>query len=134
MVKYVGRNMGLGMLLGLLIGSGLSLWTLLLTILGGPEVLTRTGFSLHQAAFGLIVGFTFSGMLVGLLLPLRRWAIGSVTLGIVFVLPVYVLFGELYLHNASVPASWIRRGVFIVSTLVGGSLGLWVWWDQYRRR
>lgn len=130
-MKQVYRNMRLGMLLGLWIAAGLSLWALLVRLVIGTAPFEATTFSLGQTVLIYFAGFTTGGLLVGLLSPLRRWAIGSMLLGIVFTLPVYALFTAAY-EKSSVPSSWL--GVLVASVLVGGGLGLWVWSNEQRGR
>lgn len=133
-MKQAYRNMWRGMLLGLWIAAGLSLWALLMRLVVGTAPFEATTFSLTQTVLIYFAGFTTGGLLVGLLSPLRRWAIGSMLLGIVFTLPVYALFAATYAKNATVPSSWLGLGVLAVAVVVGGGLGLWVWSNEHRGR
>lgn len=131
-MKQVYRNMRLGMLLGLWIATGLSLWALLVRLVVGTAPFEATTFSLTQTVVIYFAGFTTGGLLVGLLSPLRRWAVGSMLLGIVFTLPVYALFTAAYAKDAADPSSWLGPGVLVASVIVGGGLGLWVWSNEQR--
>jgi hypothetical protein len=133
-VKQVLRNLRSGVLLGLAVAIGLSLWALLVRIVGGTKPFELTTFSYAQTVLVYFIGFTISGALLGLLLPLRRWAIGSMLIGTLFTLPVYAAFAMMFAKASAVRSSWLGPSVLIAALLVGGGLGLWVWSNEYRGR
>jgi hypothetical protein len=101
----------------------LSIWVLILAILSGSTTLsvrgTRVGALTIIAVY--LAGGGLGGAIVGVLLPLVRWRLGSVLVGIIAVLPLAA--GVTYsLAVASAPGmDWIT--MTIVAVVLGGILG-----------
>jgi hypothetical protein len=71
------------------------------------------------------------GALCGLLLPIARWRLGAVLLGVIVALPIYGGAAVL-LDNDRITTSGKVILALIVSALVGGGVGLWRWYDEFR--
>jgi hypothetical protein len=132
--KEFVRNLRVGLGLGILTATALSVWSVAVRVLVGTQPFEQSTFSVGTTVIHYYMGFSASGALVGLLMPLRRWALGSMFLGIVFVLPVYLLFATSYARSVSDVGSWQLPGIAIVSVVVGGALGLWSWFNDRRTR
>jgi hypothetical protein len=108
---------------GLLLAGILSIWVLSLAILTGSMTLsvrgTRVGALTIIAVY--LAGGGIGGAIVGALLPLVRWRLGSVLVGIIAVLPLAA--GITYsLAVASAPGmDWIT--MIIGAVVLGGILG-----------
>ena len=127
------RNLRSGVILGVCIATGLSVWVTLIRLGGGTGPLEERGTPYARTIVLYYVGCVFGGVLLGALLPLRRWALGSVLLGILFVLPIYSTFAFSRSLQSDSESPWRIPGVMIVSMLVGGILGLYAWSLERRR-
>ncbi len=128
------RNVLLGIGLGAFMASGFSLWATLIRLVGGPAPFASNGttyLGLVSVYFG---GFLLGGFLIGLLMPLSRFMVGRMLLGIMGVFPVY-----LAVNMESKPVrEWFASDnlVFAVfaSVVVGGGVGVWSWIDDHKKR
>ncbi len=128
------RNILRGAGLGVFIASGLSAWATVLRLSQGTAPFERAGTPYAQTVLLYFVGFSFGGAILGALLPLRRWALGSMLLGFFFVAPVYASFVFLDASPHGRFSSWNVIGTLAASTIVGGGVGLWVWSNEQKGR
>jgi FtsH-binding integral membrane protein len=123
---------GLGV--GLLVATGLSAWATFLRVWQGVAPFDRLSTPYARTVAVYYVGFGVGGAMLGALLPLRRWALGSMLLGVLFVAPVYAGFVFLHPPTTGLSLSWKILGTLAASVIVGGGLGLWVWSNEQRGR
>ena len=128
------RDLKYGLALGLLIATGLTGWVTFLNSSGGSAVFERAGTTYGTTILIYYLGFSIGGALLGSLAPIRRWAWGSMLLGFLFVLPVYVSVIVLQAPREKWFSTWYIAGVLFRSLLVGGGVGLWVWSNEYGKR
>ncbi len=133
-VKTVRGNLARGLALGLFIATGLTVWITFLRVTQGTAPFEHAGTPYGRTVLLYYAGFVVGGTVLGALLPLRRWALGSMLLGFLFVLPVYASFVVLDATPAERFSSWNVLGTLIASIVVGGGLGLWVWSNEWRGR
>jgi hypothetical protein len=72
----------------------------------------------------------FGGAVVGMLVGLRRWLLGSIFLGFIGSLPLYMASAFL-IEGKLTPDSLLSGS--ILAGLIGGIGGAWVWWDDVRK-
>lgn len=132
--RQVFHNIMRGLGVGLFVATGLSVWITFLRLWQGTAPFDRAGTQYGVTVVVYYVAFSLGGIVVGALLPLRRWALGSMLLGMLFVGPVYASFVFL---DASPQDRFSRWNVFVTlaATVIGGGLlGLWMWWGEQRGR
>jgi hypothetical protein len=122
----LGRDILKGAKFGLAVATALSLWAVVLRVTLGPAAFAETGFTLRFVVMVYYGASAIGGGALGALLPLRRSALGACLIGVVFVLPFYAAFFLAYPFTISPKTWWIGIGV-VMSLVVGGGLGLWVW-------
>ncbi len=129
-MRRVRSNLLMGMGLGFFVATGFTVWITFIRLSAGPgpfESLDTT----YGATVALYYGGGFvGGVLIGLLLPLRRWPWGAALLGIVGVFPLY--FG-VELAKSGVTDAFTRDNVAtstFLAFVVGGAAGLWFWFDD----
>ncbi|MGH7654560.1 MAG: hypothetical protein ACREN6_07855 [Gemmatimonadaceae bacterium] len=128
------RNIVRGMGLGVFIASGLSAWATFLRLVQGTAPFERAGTPYAQTVLIYYLAFTFGGAIIGALQPLRRWALGSMLLGVLFVAPVYASFVFLDTSPHGRFSTWNVLGTLAASIIVGGGAGLWVWSNELKGR
>lgn len=128
------RNLRSGIVLGLYIATGLSLWATLIRLIGGLGPFEATGTPYGRTIVLYYVGCVLGGSLLGALLPLRRWALGSMLLGILFVMPIYGTFAFVRASQSDQEAPWRITGLLVASILAGGVLGFYAWSHEQRRK
>lgn len=120
------RDILIGVGTGLGVATAFTLWVTFLRLRFGTAPFERLQASYSATVVVYYVGFALGGLIVGMLLPLRRSPAGAALLGFLFMLPMYAGF-----LIVNVPrAEWLNP-FWIVSTLavsaVGGTLlGLWL--------
>jgi|SRR6185312_3459881 len=114
--------------------SGLSAWVTLVRLTLGHDAFALNDLSYGRTVCFYFVGFGVGGIALGPLLPLRKWALGSMFLGFIFVLPVYATFIMLRAAPADRFSSWNILGTLFGSLVTGGIVGFWVWSDQKKGR
>jgi len=127
------RNLLRGLILGVFVARGLSLWATVIRFTSGTDHSNASGATYGKTLINYYAGFVIGGLLIGLLLPIRRHAWGSMLLGFLFVLPVYsafIVFGSSSNRLDRVDT----LGALIISAVAGGGLGLWVWFNEYRSK
>ena len=125
----------LGSGFGALVASGFSVWATVIRLWAGPAAFAKPGgTSYPRTVLFYFIGCTVGGTVVGALAPLRRWLLGSMLLGILFMLPVYACF---FLVSQT-PREWLSSGNFGIMLIVsglGGSAAGGLWWlDEKRGR
>ena len=131
-VEY--RNVLRGLGLGLFIATGLSAWATFLRLSQGTAPFERIGIPYAQAVLVYYGALGLGGAVVGALLPLRRWALGSMLLGFLLLAPMYASSALLYTLHHPRFSTWIALGTLAASIIVGGGLGLWVWSNEQKGR
>ena len=128
--RELRNNLIRGLTLGLLMASGLTAWVTIVRLTLGPDAFALNGISYGKTVCFYFVGFAIGGIALGPLLPLRKWALGSMLLGFIFVLPVYATFIMLHAARADRFSNWNILGTLFGSLVTGGIVGFWVWSDQ----
>jgi hypothetical protein len=94
----------------------------------------RLGLSFTAVALTYLTACPLGGVLFGAAMPIRRWVLGSILLGVLAVFPLYV--GALALLKPPdirfFPEA-VLGGVFL-SLLIGGSQGFLDWRERNPRR
>ena len=134
MERIVYRNVLRGLGVGLFIATGLSAWATVVRLSRGSDPFERAGTPYAKTIFLYYAGFSLGGAVVGALLPLRRWALGSMLLGFLFVAPVYGSFVFLGASPQERFSSWNVLGTLAASIIAGGGLGLWAWSNERKGR
>jgi hypothetical protein len=127
------RNLLLGLGLGAFFACSFSVWVTIIRLAVGPASFIRNGTTYHGLVGVYFGGFLLGGFVIGLLMPLSRFLLGRMLLGIVGVFPVY-----LAVNMESKPVrEWFASEnlVFAVfaSVLVGGAVGIWSWIDDHKK-
>lgn len=133
-MRELKRNLLVGLSLGLFMAAGLSLWITFLRVTLGTAPFDEIGVPYTVTVLLYMIGFGIGGILIGALLPLRRWALGSMLLGMLFTFPVYATFLLAHSGLDGFHRGWKLAGLLIGTLIVGGGLGLWVWSEEGRRR
>src|SRR6266566_284579 len=128
------RNVLLGLGLGAFFAAGFSLWASMIRLAAGPAPFARNGTTYHGVLRGYFGGFLLGGLLIGLLMPLSKFVVGRMLLGAIGVFPVY-----LAINMESKPIhEWFASDNLLLaaflSVVVGGSVGIWSSWDDYKKR
>lgn len=76
-MREFSHNVRRGLALGLMIATGLSLWITLLRLAFGNGVFEARGLDCWRTVLRYFLGFSVGGVMLGALMPLRRWALGS---------------------------------------------------------
>ena len=133
-MQELKRNLLRGLSFGLFVATGLGLWVTFLRVTLGTGPFDDSGVPYALTVLLYFVGCAVGGTLLGALLPLRRWALGSMLLGVLFTLPVYATFLLAHSGLDSFHRGWKLAGLLVGTLIVGGGLGLWVWSEEVRRR
>lgn len=128
------RNVLRGLGLGVFIATGLSAWATFLRLWQGTAPFQHAGSTYSRTVFLYYAAFITGGVILGLLHPLRRWALGSMLLGFLFVLPVYASFVLIDASPSERFSTWNVCGTLAASLVVGGGVGLWVWLNERNHR
>lgn len=121
-----GRNVWMDIALGngvaLVTALALCAWVTVVRLLGGAAAFNELHASYSQVILVYLASVPVVGTLIGILKPLLSSAVGSISVGslcaIPVFVPVFVLTGEL---------DW--GGVLLCSVGVGGSIGYKFWRD-----
>jgi len=116
--------------LGFVVAAGFTIWVTFLRLTVGTRPFEHLDTTYSATVALYWAGGLVGGLLVGMLLPLRRWPWGAALLGMVGVFPLY--FG-VELTNSTVASAFtldnLATSAFL-AFLVGGSAGMWVWLDE----
>src|SRR5689334_21564449 len=132
--RHLYQDVRRGVFGGAAIATCFSAWATFLRITAGAAPFEHTGTAYGQTVGIYFAAFTIGGVLIALLWPLRRWAIGSMVLGFLFLLPVYSGFVLVDAEPAARFSSWNVWSTLIISAVGGSTLGLSVWWTERRQR
>jgi hypothetical protein len=113
-------NPVLGVLGGCIMATLFSGMAVMAYAIGDGQAFDRLGVSLGSTLALYFAGGIVGGLLVGLLFPLTTWRWGSVVVGILAALPVYL--GA----NLLIGLEDVMVGIFL-ATIVGGAVGYQVW-------
>lgn len=134
MMRHLSHNVLRGLSVGLFVATGLSAWVTFLRLWQGTAPFDRAGTPYGVTVLVYYFAFSLGGVVVGALLPLRRWALGSMLLGMLFVGPVYASFMLIDPLPQDRFVNWNLFATLTATVVGGGLLGLWVWWDEQRGR
>jgi hypothetical protein len=107
-----------------------TVWISLLRWTAGTAPFDRIDTTYSATVALYYAGGAVGGLVIGLLLPLRRWPWGSALLGMLGVLPLY--FG-VALTTSRPSEAWTASNLVtstLVAFLVGGAAGIWIWMDD----
>lgn len=121
--------MGLGLLLGLAVATGLSVYVVVAYLVTDGDILSGYGVSLLTVIATYYLGGMVGGLIVGLLSPFYRTWYGAMLLGWLAVIPLYSV-----VTFADAPGELLTNipDVLIISGLVGPLVGLFVWLFEKR--
>lgn len=125
------RNLRIGLLFGVVFGGGYSLWICFLWVVGGEQALSQHGFGLMEGIAAYFGGGLVGGTIVGLLLPLRKWAWGAVLLGIALCVPMSI---GIVAVSVSPDRLWSWSGIPLatgIGALIGGVTGWQAWSEDH---
>jgi len=132
-MRRPGMNLVAGVKLGLLAATCFSVLTIALRLIGGSKRFEEFGISWLDAVLTYYGAFALGGLLVGLLLPLRRFALGSITLGFVGVFPAYAAFTVQLRRRDELGAGDLLLAI-VFSAVVGGAVGYTSWREDQKQR
>lgn len=108
---------------GATVGAWLSALGIAVTLISGPVSMQRYRVSLPAVVIVYMVGAVFSGALVGVLLPLTRYAVGAIAVGCL--VGAFLEVGIRVSRHGLAP--WTNRDTFVLVTfalVIGGGGGL----------
>lgn len=108
---------------GWFVAALLSLFALGAYLLRGPEPFQANRTSIGLAVLTYFAGATLAGVVVGLTLPLARWRIGAVIVGMLAAVPFYAAIR--FAVDGFTP--WTMKDTFVIlltSLFVGAPVGL----------
>jgi len=124
------NNVLKGIGLGLFIATELTAWVTFLRQTAGTAPFDQLDTTYSATVALYYGGGLIGGAVVGLLLPLHRWPLGSALVGMAGVFPLY--FGvALATTDASHAFTWNNVvDSAVCAFLVGGAVGIWAWIDD----
>jgi hypothetical protein len=127
-MKAGSTNVLRGLGIGLFLATAFSAWITLLRVAYGTSPFDRTGTPYWRTVLFYYAGFCMGGLLAGSLWSLlRRWTVGWVIMGFVFIAPVYAMFGIVNRPAAERFSAWHIWGTILGGAVVGGLAGLRSW-------
>jgi hypothetical protein len=127
-MKAASANVLHGLVLGLFLATAFSVWITLLRVANGDSLFDRTGTPFWTTVLFYYAGFSIGGVLAGSLWSLlRRWAVGWVIMGFVFIAPVYAMFVIVNRPPAERLSAWNVGATIFGAAVVGGLAGLRIW-------
>lgn len=127
-MKATFGNAVRGLWFGVFMATAFTGWVTILRFANGDTPFERTGTPFWTTVLFYYAGFSVGGLTAGSLWSLlHRWAVGWAIMGVVFVTPMYVLFG---VFNSPASERWsaLKIGATIFgASIVGVMSGLRVW-------
>jgi len=127
LLRDLRNNLLKGIALGLFVATAFSAWVTFLRLTAGTSPFDRLSTSYVATVELYYGGALVGGTLIGLFLPLRRWPLGAVLLGMLGVFPLY--FGVALTTSGPVSAFTVHNlaSSSVVAFFVGGAVGIWSW-------
>lgn len=122
----LGSRILLGILVALFFATACSAYALISFMIRGNAAFRANGTTLGAAIAVYYGGFTLSGVLFGLLLPLARWRVGAALVGFVAMIPLY---GLAMVALSGIPNWGPTETISTVlgALFVGAPVGLYLW-------
>lgn len=125
-------NIGLGVFFGVALATFYSAFVLILFMIRGDSAFEANDITLLGTISAYYFGGIVGGVIVGLLLPLATWRWGSVIVGVVAAVPVFLGIGIAMYGGPGSRGPNDRFGLVTAAILLGG-FGGYAFWEPVRR-
>jgi hypothetical protein len=118
---------------GALVATLFVVWVTFLRLTAGTAAFARAGVTYPATVALYYVALPLGGVAVGTLWGLRRHLLGAILIGVACMIPLY--FGVAIIERKA-GDPWLPdlRSATILSVIIGGAVGVKVWWDERKDR